>query len=192
MAADETASADDRAARASRDEAEAANVALERTRRLAQAEAALATAPAKAESSHVDGSTVTWATYDLLVGHEDAAQSASDDHLDGAWARLDGKALEPALLPVGDLPPPVLLLDARYLIALARKGGLLSPRHELPPRAFVDVARLKRMRGGGAGGFCLRVIGVSMPWLTTRHPDPKGLHLQKLSRVIDCFVKDRS
>ena len=47
------------------------------------------------------------------------------------------------------------------------------------------------MRGGGAGGFCLRIIAVSHPWLSTNHADPEGHMLRSLARVLHVFIKDR-
>jgi hypothetical protein len=85
----------------------------------------------------------------------------------------------------------IRLLDARFLIALARRGGRLQRRKDLPERAFLPLSRLRRLRAGAAGGFCLRVAAVAMVWRTAEHPDPEGATLRQLARFLDLMTKDR-
>jgi hypothetical protein len=105
----------------------------------------------------------------------------------GSWAKHKGTELEALLAAdsaLGD--SPVALVDARYLVALAKAGGLLRRRQDLPPEAFIDLEHLKRMPiGWGA----LRVICVSHPWLQPDTPDPKGSTLALLARVLDTFLR---
>jgi len=84
----------------------------------------------------------------------------------------------------------VRLLDARFLVHLAKaEDGRLAPRAQLPDAAFFDLPRLKREQHGSVEGT-LRILIVSMPSLASEHPDPAGVLLKRLGRVLDSFVED--
>ena len=122
----------------------------------------------------------------------DAAWTPDADHHqtedDRPWTKHGGAGLDPLLLTDPDAgEAPVRLLDARFLIALARtNGSRLCRRQDLPAEAFLSVDELWRMRQGYGG--CLRVMCVSYPWLQPDHPDPQGGTLRLLSRVLASFV----
>ena len=81
---------------------------------------------------------------------------------------------------------PVRLVDARYLIKLAKRGGRLVHRQKLPEKAFLSPETLEKMSGGP--GYSLRVIVVSYPWLQPDHPDPHGQTLRLLARVLEAYI----
>ena len=81
---------------------------------------------------------------------------------EGWWERRDGAALEPALRVDEALGgSPVRLVDARFLIELAERGGRLCRRQDLPEEAFVSPEALRRLPGGGWLGDCLRIMSIS-------------------------------
>ena len=76
------------------------------------------------------------------------------------WEELDGAALEPALRVDEALGgSPVRLVDARFLIELAERGGRLCRRQDLPEEAFVSPEALRRLSVGK--GMCLRIMSIS-------------------------------
>ena len=148
-------------------------------------------------SDHAGGAVVTHAesppAVDLLATLAATAskQRAKDTLLDerelaGSWTKHEGAELEVLLAAdsmLGD--SPVALIDARFLVALAKAGGLLRRRQDLPPEAFITLEHLKRMPIGWGS---LRLICVSHPWLQPDTPDPKGSTLAILTRVLDSFL----
>ena len=78
------------------------------------------------------------------------------------WEAYDGAALEPALRVDEALGgSPVRLVDARFLIELAERGGRLCRRQDLPEEAFVSPEALRRLPVGGKLNECLRVMSIS-------------------------------
>lgn len=125
---------------------------------------------------------------------ESAAEAADDvkyaDKTEAAWTECEAKVLETTLGTVDELGGcPIRLLDARFLIALAKAGGMLDRRQALPEGAFFDLPRLKR-ESWGFGGASLRVLIVLMPHLQLDHPDPKGAQLRSLAAILESFVAD--
>ena len=53
---------------------------------------------------------------------------------------------------------PVRLVDARFLIELAERGGRLCRRQDLPEEAFVSPEALRRLP---LGIGCLRIVSIS-------------------------------
>ena len=81
---------------------------------------------------------------------------------EAAWEEYDGAALEPALRVDEALGgSPVRLVDARFLIELAERGGRLCRRQDLPEEAFVSPEALRRLPLGGWLGDCLRIMSIS-------------------------------
>ena len=79
---------------------------------------------------------------------------------EGAWEEYDEAALEPALRVDEALGgSPVRLVDARFLIELAERGGRLCRRQDLPEEAFVSPEALRRLPKGWGG--CLRIMSIS-------------------------------
>ena len=56
---------------------------------------------------------------------------------------------------------PVRLVDARFLIELAERGGRLCRRQDLPEEAFVRPEALRRLPRGGKANDCLRILSIS-------------------------------
>ena len=63
------------------------------------------------------------------------------------WKKLNGAVLEAALRHDKKLGgSPVALLDARYIIALAKiDGAVLARRDDLPREAFLDLDIVKKL-----------------------------------------------
>ena len=80
---------------------------------------------------------------------------------EGYWKACGGAALEPALRVDEALGgSPVRLVDARFLIELAERGGRLCRRQDLPEEAFVSPEALRRLPRG-IGSCCLRIMSIS-------------------------------
>ena len=98
-----------------------------------------------------------------------------------AWRELRGDELEQSLTVLPDLgDAPIRLVDARYVVRLAKKGGRLPRRQELPAKAILSLEQVKSMGRFKSTLFSssLRIIAVSHPWLQPDHPDPRGENLQ--------------
>ena len=85
------------------------------------------------------------------------------------WRALDG--------------PGVKLLRASYLIELARDGGVLQRRQDLPDKAFIPLMQLQRSHADASSlitGFdgALPIVAVSACWITNTHADPRGQNLK--------------
>ena len=79
---------------------------------------------------------------------------------EAAWQFHGGATLEPALRVDEALGgSPVRLVDARFLIELAERGGRLCRRQDLPEEAFVSPEALRRLPQGNA--YCLRIMSIS-------------------------------
>ena len=85
----------------------------------------------------------------------------------------------------------VALLDAHYLVGLAKSGGVLTPRQHLEltaPEAFVTLAELKAATKGEAR--FLRIVCVSHCWLQPDHPDPQSHNLKTLAKALQLLIED--
>ena len=97
------------------------------------------------------------APIETLLLEEDETFLEEDE---GFWEEYDGAALEPALRVDEALGgSPVRLVDARFLIELAERGGRLCRRQDLPEEAFVSPEALRRLPRGN--GNCLRIMSIS-------------------------------
>ena len=78
--------------------------------------------------------------------------------------QFGGGEIEPLLIHDPELGgSPMALVDARFLIFLANKGGRLCRRQDLPLECFLDLPTLRRLPRGHARS--LRVVCLSYPWL---------------------------
>ena len=112
------------------------------------------------------------------------------DELQGRWRANDGAVLESVLAVDSYLgSAPIRLLDARFLIRLAKMGGVLMRRQDVPEAAFLSLDWVKLMSHGYLPND-LRILCISYPWLQAHHPDGHGHHLQQLARVLEHFVND--
>ena len=89
------------------------------------------------------------------------------------WWKKYGAAFESALTHDEALGgSPVRLVDARFLVALAKvEGGRLVRRQDLPAEAFIDLETVKRLPRGY--GQALRIIAVSQ---YASSPPPEHTH----------------
>lgn len=78
---------------------------------------------------------------------------------------------------------PVRLLDAHFLIALAKHGGVLLRRQDLPDAAFIELSVMKTM-------WC-NIVCISHPWLQPDTPDPKGENLRLIAKVLQAMHDNR-
>ena len=74
----------------------------------------------------------------------------------------------------------VRLLDARWLVELSSKGGVLGPRQSLPEHAFLSLAQVQ---------MAAAIVCVSHCWLQPDHPDPRGYNLRTLARALELRLK---
>ena len=97
-------------------------------------------------------------------------------------------------------PAPVRLLRLSWLLEKARRGAVLPRRQELPEEAFLSEAEVRALPRGHVGsryetcGCCLtdderadkplRIIIISIGWLTPEHPDPDGEQLARFAKQI--------
>ena len=103
------------------------------------------------------------------------------------WTIYGGVDLEHQLRMYAPLlSRPVALLNAKWLVEKAASGGMLAPRQELPPEAFVSVSELK---SSCKMTTFLPIIMVSYAWLTPAHPDPRGDHLRYLAVVLSALLE---
>ena len=97
-------------------------------------------------------------------------------------------------------PAPVRLLRLSWLLKQARRGAVLPRRQELPEEAFLSEAEVRALPRGHMGEpfeTCgcdmtddqradkpLRIIIISIGWLTPEHPDPDGEQLARFAKQI--------
>jgi hypothetical protein len=98
-------------------------------------------------------------------------------------------------------PAPVRLLRLSWLLEKARGRAVLKRRQELPEEAFLSEAEVRALPRGHVGsrfetcGCCLtdderadkplRIIAISLGWLTPEHPDPDGEQLVRFAKQIE-------
>ena len=98
------------------------------------------------------------------------------------WNALGGQLLEP-LLQSG----AIALLDAAWLIQIARAGESIRPRQQIPYDAFLSVQELQASLSGAHKW--LPIICLSYPWLHPEHPDPHNTTLSQLVNVLEKAVQ---
>ena len=160
--------------------------------------AAATTTPAAAVGTESAASIVAAAMPVVTSAAEEAATAAEEDEKfadasEAAWNDLEGSPALDELLGAGEgvapADAPMRLIDARFLCALAKGGGRLVRRQDLPEGAFFDVARLRR-EGYGSADQSLRMLVAILPWLAVDHPDPSGIQLMRLARVLESFIAE--
>lgn len=70
----------------------------------------------------------------------------------------------------------VSLLDAEWVVSLAKRGGVLSPRQSLPQEAFLSLPEVQTAAA---------IVAASHCWLQPDHPDPRGHNLRVLARALE-------
>lgn len=82
----------------------------------------------------------------------------------------------------------VRLIRMTWLIKLAKKGGILGRRQDLPPEAFIDVEELMLIydkSGKGGPDHVLPIVAISFCWLSAQHPDPDGTLLCTIAERLE-------
>jgi len=95
------------------------------------------------------------------------------------WKKYGGTEIE-AVLASG----AVALLDAKWLIELSARGGVLRPRQALPDEAFLSLSELHASTEED-----LPVVCVSHCWLQPDQPDPRGHNLRAVARALASLTK---
>ncbi|CAK0898920.1 unnamed protein product, partial [Prorocentrum cordatum] len=108
------------------------------------------------------------------------------------WVERGGLELDPTLASGA-----MLLVDAGWLVQLARSGGTFLPRQTLPAAAFTphsmvraatqqipETSKRSFKTNEGVFGEILRIACVSHCWLQSQHPDPRGYNLRVLARAL--------
>ena len=94
-----------------------------------------------------------------------------------AWRRHGGGDFE-SVLSSG----AYALVDARWIVKCARKGGVLKHRQALGKEAFISSASLACPWGS------LPVVVLSCPWLSKDHPDPDGTQLRRVAKALESLL----
>jgi len=109
-----------------------------------------------------------------------AREVAVDANAMAKWKELGGTELEAALASGA-----ILLLDAKWVIALAARGGVLWPRQALPDEAFLSLSEVQASTGNH-----LSVVCISHCWLQPDHPDPHGHNLRAVARALKALTSE--
>lgn len=88
-----------------------------------------------------------------------------------------------------DMLEHTTLVDARYLIALAKAGGVVPRWQDLPEEAKLGVHNHWRM-SIGCGQYRYRIVALSYPWLDWFHPDRCGEQLARIAPILQKFLDE--
>ena len=81
------------------------------------------------------------------------------------------------------------MIDARWLVSLAKTGGRVPRNQDIPPEAIVNLEEMEAWDDP----YSLGALVVSYPWLGgSSHPDPNGEILHKLSLILDAYASKAS
>jgi hypothetical protein len=105
------------------------------------------------------------------------------------WTEWGGAEVEEVLASGA-----VVLLDAQWLIELARSGGVLKPRQALPKEAFLSLSEIKAAMYVRVVPFLLpqqslAVVCISHCWYQANHPDPHGHNLRLVARALQARLE---
>ena len=98
------------------------------------------------------------------------------------YRRYGGPAME-------DMLATVPLIDAHYLVRLAKLGGILPRGQDVPATALITRASAWRLRRWSTQ-FSLPVLVLSYPWLDKDHPDRHGELLRRLAPVLEAMLDE--
>jgi len=93
--------------------------------------------------------------------HANSAPDSIKELVSPRWTRYGGHIVEQML----EHTP---LITAQYLIALAKSGGIMPRRQEMPDSAFITKENMWRLRFNGL--YRLPVVAFSYPWVDPFHP----------------------
>lgn len=121
-----------------------------------------------------------------------AAQSAPADtfELNDAQRKVWGKKGE----RLEKMLATSVLVDARYLIALAKEGRRVPRCQDLPDAAKITPSNVQILRLWAKAGSnwwtqaMLPVLVLSYGWLSKEHPDPVGEQLKAMSGVLEAML----
>ena len=82
----------------------------------------------------------------------------------------------------------IALVRGRWIVALARSGGKLMRRQDLPPEAFVSIDELRKLVAALGDDWGLLFVAISYRWLEATHPDPDGFHLKIIAEVAEMYA----
>ena len=95
----------------------------------------------------------------------------------GFWASFGGTEVEWLL----DTTP---LVDAQYLVALDKAGGVVPRCQEVPKAALITTHNVWRLRWHLAS-----VLVLSWPWLDNNHPDREGEQLRRIAPILKVLLE---
>lgn len=112
--------------------------------------------------------------------HANSAPDSIKELVSPRWTRYGGHIVEQML----EHTP---LITAQYLIALAKKNGIMPRRQEIPDSAFITKENMWRLRFNGL--YRLPVVAFSYPWADPFHPDRAGNLLQQVLPILETLVQ---
>ena len=108
-----------------------------------------------------------------------AAEAAAQPLPEGStWHVFGGAELEPHLAHT-------TVIDAKWLLELAERNGVVPPWQLVPPEAKVSLQQLRQSTMNGL----LPIAVLSYGWAAKAHPDEAGVQLQRLVPVLRTMVK---
>jgi len=108
------------------------------------------------------------------------ANSGVEAHRVSRWKKFGGSVIERLLQTAN-------LIDANYLIDLAREGGVLPRGQDVPISAIITLKNVWRLQRWNEV-FSLPVFVLSYPWLDREHPDRDGVQLQMIAPMLQSLV----
>ncbi len=103
-----------------------------------------------------------------------------DKQIETVWQRRGGWALEPLL-------EHTVLIDARFLVALAAAEGVIPRCQDVPDDAKITPGRLRLLQTWSHAGT-LPVLVLSYPWLDRDHPDKHGEQLRRVAPILEAML----
>ena len=93
------------------------------------------------------------------------------------WSSFGGDMIEATMLE------HVTLIDARYLLALHARGGVVPRWQDVPASARIDKSSVWRLYSWQRM-FSLGILVLSYPWLDLDHPDAHGEQLALIAPIL--------
>ena len=121
---------------------------------------------------------------EIFIAAEEEAAKVTDSlakHVDKRWPRNGGAAIEEILTTTG-------LVDACYLINLAKFGGVLPAWQDVPEVAWIGYEQAWRLKCWSGFGSC-SILAVSAPCLDEKHPDKHGNTLRRVLPVLEAMLE---
>eukprot|EP00966_Prymnesium_polylepis_P228084 5277882-Prymnesium_polylepis.1 len=87
--------------------------------------------------------------------------------------------------PLREALKDTTLVDAAWLSALAKRGGIIPRCQDVPKKAKVTLNDMQEW----SDYFTLPLLVISYPWLGRNHPDERGEQLQRIAFVFSAFAR---